>query len=150
MVDEHIFITKSIEVHEIVDCIHMHYNKTVSYEAVRITKTTLVKDHQEHQCIQFQKILGYLTLLHSWNTNIYTNFHTINSGFSLPPIFQHVFICPMKSQKSFIHMRKFIAVDEKFLKAWFVQTLLLAVRIDENSKNLLLAWAVVESENRSL
>ena len=39
---------------------------------------------------------------------------------------------------------------ETFLKAPFnfVQTLLLAVGIDANGKNLLLAWAVVESENK--
>lgn len=44
-------------------------------------------------------------------------------------------------------MRKFIAVDGTFLKARFVQTLLFAVGIDANGKNLLLAWAIVESEN---
>lgn len=44
-------------------------------------------------------------------------------------------------------MRKFIAVDGTFLKARFVQTLLLAVGIDGNGNILLLAWAVVESEN---
>lgn len=47
-------------------------------------------------------------------------------------------------------MRKFMAVDGTFLKARFIQTLLLAVGIDANGKNVLLAWAVVESENKSL
>jgi len=40
-----------------------------------------------------------------------------------------------------------MALDGTFLKARFVQTLLLAVGIDENGKSLILAWAVVESEN---
>jgi transposase-like protein len=44
-------------------------------------------------------------------------------------------------------MRKFMAIDGTFLKARFIQTLLLAVGIDANGHNLLLAWAVVESEN---
>lgn len=45
-------------------------------------------------------------------------------------------------------MPKFMAVNSIFLKARFVQTLLLAVGIDANGKNLLLAWAVVERENK--
>ena len=45
-------------------------------------------------------------------------------------------------------MRKFLAVDGTFLKSRFVQTLLFAVEIDGNGKNLPLAWAIVESENK--
>jgi len=44
-------------------------------------------------------------------------------------------------------MRKFMAVDGTFLKANFVQTLLFAVGIDANSKNLILVWGIVESKN---
>lgn len=47
-------------------------------------------------------------------------------------------------------MRKFMAVDGTFLKAQFVQTLLLAIDIDANQKSLILAWTVVESENKEL
>jgi transposase-like protein len=43
---------------------------------------------------------------------------------------------------------RFVAVDGTFLKGRFVQTLLLAVSIDANGHNTLLAWGVVESENR--
>ena len=42
-----------------------------------------------------------------------------------------------------------MAVDGTFLKARFVQTLLLAVGIDANGNILLLAWGIVESENES-
>lgn len=45
-------------------------------------------------------------------------------------------------------MRRFFAVDRTFLKARFVQTLLLAIGIDVNGQIILLAWGVVESENR--
>lgn len=44
-------------------------------------------------------------------------------------------------------MQKFMAVDGTFLKAQFIQTLLIAVDIDANEHNLLLTWAIVESEN---
>jgi transposase-like protein len=41
-----------------------------------------------------------------------------------------------------------VAVDGTFLKARFIQTLLLAVGIDADGHNTILAWAVVESENQ--
>ena len=63
--------------------------------------------------------------------------------------FQRVFICPGESAQSFQHMRKFLAVDGTFLKARFIQTLLFAVGIDGNGKNLILVWAIVEGENSS-
>ena len=44
-------------------------------------------------------------------------------------------------------MRRFVAVDGTFLKGRFIQQLLLAVGIDANGNTLILAWAVVESEN---
>lgn len=62
-------------------------------------------------------------------------------------LFRRVFVCPAESQLSFIQCRKFLAVDGTFLKAHFQQTLLLAVTVDANGHYLLLAWAIVESEN---
>ena len=44
-------------------------------------------------------------------------------------------------------MCKFMAVDGTFLKGNFVQTLIFAMGIDANGKNLILAWGIVESEN---
>jgi hypothetical protein len=46
-------------------------------------------------------------------------------------------------------MRRLLAVNGTFLKARFVQTLLLSVSIDANGQITLLAWGVVESENRN-
>jgi len=62
--------------------------------------------------------------------------------------FLRCFICPAQSRASFSLCRRFLAVDGTFLKARFVQSLLLAVTIDVNGQNTLLAWAVVESESR--
>jgi hypothetical protein len=44
-------------------------------------------------------------------------------------------------------MRRIVAVDGTFLTGKFALTLLLAVGIDANGHNVILAWAVVESEN---
>jgi len=53
--------------------------------------------------------------------------------------FLHCFICSAQSQTSFFLCHCFFAVDETFLKACFVQSLLLAVIIDVNEQTTLLA-----------
>ena len=63
--------------------------------------------------------------------------------------FQRVFICPAESRLCFQHMRKFMAIDGTFLKAKLSLILLLAVGIDANGKNLILAWSIVESESKA-
>jgi transposase-like protein len=45
-------------------------------------------------------------------------------------------------------MRRLFAADGTFLKGRFIQQLLLAVGVDSNGNGLVLAWAVVESENK--
>ena len=42
-----------------------------------------------------------------------------------------------------------MTVNEIFIKDYFVLTILLAVRIYANDQTTLLAWAIVESENKS-
>ncbi len=49
---------------------------------------------------------------------------------------------------TFQQLRRLIAADGTFLTGKFVLTLLLAVGIDANGCNVILAWAVVESENQ--
>lgn len=149
VVPQHLFVTKATNPKEIVDCIRIHFNTKVNYKSARITKPTLMKYRKEYQCEQFKKIPAYIALLHSQNDHLYTDLQTVTSSNS-QQAFQYLFICPHQSQQSFTQMRKLMAVDGTFLKAWFVQTLLLAVGIDGNGKNLLLAWAVIESENKSL
>lgn len=61
--------------------------------------------------------------------------------------FRRVFIAPAQSQTSFRQCRQFLAIDGTFLKAHYQQTLLLAVTVDGNGHCLILAWAIVESEN---
>ena len=107
-----------------------------------------MNDRIEHQQQQFSKIPQYLNLLRSKNPWIYTDLNLIKSEQNPGRRhFQRVFICPAESQLSFTQMRPFIALDGTFLKAKFVQILLLAVGIDGNGQSLILAWSVVESEN---
>ena len=145
---QHLFVTKATKPMEIVETIQMHYGEKVNYEAARLTKAALIADRLEHQREHFHKIPSYLQLLHQHNEGLYTDLHTITDDHGLST-FQCLFICPWQSRQSFQLMRTFMAVDGTFLKARFVQTLLLAVGIDANGNILLLAWGIVESENES-
>lgn len=73
----------------------------------------------------------------------YTNFNGFVGNF------QRCFVCPPHSQLTFQQLRWLVAADGTFLTGRFVLTLLLAVGIDANGHNVILAWAVVESENRN-
>jgi len=53
--------------------------------------------------------------------------------------FLHCFVCSAQSQTFFFLCCCFLAVNKTFLKAHFVQSLLLAVIIDVNRQNTLLA-----------
>ena len=121
----------------------MQYGHSTSYQAAQKAKSYLLSDKREHHMQQFQQIPTYLALLQAKHPDIYSSLQLENNS-----TFQRVFICPRESRDSFIHMRKFFAVDGTFLKSRFTQTLLFAVGIDANGKNLPLAWAVVESENK--
>jgi transposase-like protein len=57
-------------------------------------------------------------------------------------------MCPPHSRATFQHLRRLVAAGGTFLTGRFVLTLLLAVGIDADGRNVILAWAVVESENR--
>lgn len=141
-VPKHLFVTRSTKPREIIESMQMHYNVRVNMEAARLTREAMIQDRLKHQAQQFRQIPAYLAKLQASN-----ELHT--SLFTVDGIFQRVFICPAQSRSSFCQMRRFMAVDGTFLKSRFIQTLLLAVGIDANGHNLLLAWAIVEGENTS-
>jgi len=149
-VPHHLFVTRDTTIREILKSIRLAYGVSVNREAARLACASLINDRIEHQQQQFCQLPAYLALLRSKTPWIHTALHTIvdnSAEDEYRRCFQRVFICPAESQLSFIQMRKFMALDGIFLKARFVQTLLLAVGIDANGKSLILAWAVVESEN---
>lgn len=148
IVHQYIFVTRETKAQEIVQCSRMIFGVDVTFEAVREVMGTLIAERAKHQKFQFCNIPDYLEVLHSNNPFLKTALETLDNpnGESTS---RRVFVCPVESEVSFVHMRKFMAMDGTFFRAEFVQTLLLAAGIDANGKNLLLAWAVVESENES-
>lgn len=149
-VPKHLFVTRQTTTREITDILRIQYGVKVNTEAARLAKASLLNDRIEHQQQQYHQIPEYLQLLHSKAPGLHSSLYTIpdpvNKSISH---FHRVFLCPAQSRSSFLHMRRFVAVDGTFLKAKFIQTLLLAVGIDGDGRILLLAWAVVESENTS-
>ena len=122
----HLYVTKATEAHQIVDCIRIHFNVQINYESARLAKSSLVKDRRQHQCQLFTKVPAYIALLQQTNPEVIVHLQTV-PNIAGQQAFQRLFICPSNSHESFTQMRKLIAVDRTFLKARFVQTLLLAV-----------------------
>ena len=135
-------MTKVTTISQIRDCIRVQYQLSTNAEAARLVKAYLVKDSQKDQQQQFQRLPAYLATLKAHNPTLHSDIQRTPAN-----LFQRLFICPHESCLSFQHMRKFIAVDGTFLKARYVQTLLFAVGIDANGKNLILAWGIVERES---
>ena len=59
-------------------------------------------------------------------------------------------MCPPGTCNVFRFCCRLVAADGTFLKARFIETLLLAIGVDANGAVVILAWAVVESENLDL
>lgn len=107
---------------------------------MRLCKHHLVQDRLRltHQRAQF-RLSDPITQKHAL---IYAHLATD----VLKPCFECVFICPDQAQRGFIQCRRFTAVDDTFLKSRLVQPMLICVGLDANAHNVLLAWAVAESE----
>lgn len=145
MIPCHLWVTKETILGQIVEICAIHYDETVNYKAARLCKQHLVQDWWFNQLGQFQKIPGYLTLLHKKKIHIYTHILIPIQQIS---VFNTFLSAPMRLNfRSFIQCRKFIGVDSTFLKTRFVQWLFLAVGVDANGQYVLLAWAVEESES---
>lgn len=103
------------------------------------------------QELQFKHIPAYCRRLekeYSGTRAVYET-HTVKTGPAKgEKRFQRVFVCPTKANRSsYKKCRPFVALDGTFLKTKWALTLLLAVGIDANNHIIILAWAVVESEN---
>ena len=143
-----IIVTRTTKPIDIIDAVRLHRGEQISYQAAHQVKMKLVNAQADEQARQFELLPAYLQTLQQQSPYVKTALlvteHRLEENTAF---FRRVFICPAESQLSFIQARKFIALDGTFLKAHFQQTLLLAACVDANNHYLLLAWAVVESEN---
>ena len=91
---------------------------------------------------EFRKIPAYLEVLKKEDPSG----HFILKTDSVTERFQRLFISPSACRKIFRSCPRIVACDGTFTKSKFRQTLLFAVTIDGNDE-VVLAWALVESEN---
>ena len=135
-------VTRNTKPKDIVDLIRVQFGEKIDYQVALLARNALATDSLETHRQSFQQLPGFLHAIQETNPNTYTDLMLINTN-----RFHRLFICPTVSRTSFTFCRKFVAIDGTFLKGRFIQTLLLATTIDANHNILLLAWAIVESEN---
>jgi hypothetical protein len=143
VIARHINVEANTPVAEIRSMIRIQYAEVVGYKVCQIARLGLQGGDLASHRLSFELLPAYITLLRSKASRAHLDLEICPRTNR----FQRVFICPRQCRGSFVHMRRFIAVDGTFLKGRFIQQLLLAVGIDANGNTLILAWAVVESEN---
>jgi len=144
---QHLIITQSIRPMAIQDSLRLRFSEVIDYQVALRAKQALLSEGLRLQAHRpsFSKWSAYLEVLKQQNPEVRTHLFINLTNLQ----FQHIFICPEKSAKPFEYCRHFIAIDGTHLTGKFCMTLLLAVTIDLQGQNLLLAWSVVKSKNES-
>lgn len=136
-------ISRTTRPKDIQLAIEHYHGQKIGYQAANNTLKTLRDRGIEQEREQFRQLTAYLELLHKADPvgcfEICIN--QVNSRF------QRLFICPSASTEVYYSTPRFLACDGTFTKNSFRQTLLLATTIDGNNEIVVLAWALVESEN---
>ena len=134
-------VHRGTQPHDIVNCVKVQFGECIDYKVVLRVRNRLASDSLQEHRNSFEKLPSFIQAIKATNPDTYSHLFTQNNRFI------RIFICPQPSRTSFLFCRKFIALDGTFLKGRFIQTLLLATTLDANHNILLLAWAIVESEN---
>ena len=137
-------IAKKTTPSEIIDAVRLHHKVSITYDAAKRAKKYLLGDDLESQAMQFRLLPAYMDVVHIADPQAH-----VRLSIGRTRRFQRLFICPGISCEAFRHCRPFIAMDGTFTKETFNLTILLAASVDANNHSVLLAWAVVESENES-
>lgn len=143
VVSRHLRVTKKTTPQEILDLLRVNYAEEISYKRAQESRLRLLDGDIGKQRHSFQLCPAYKLLLERVSPGVHFELQR-----DIHERFQRVFCCPLESRASYTLCRRLIMADGTFLKARFVLTLLLAVGIDANGETIILAWAVVESENK--
>ena len=129
------------------DAVKLHHKVSITYDAAKRAKKYLLGDDLESQAMQFRLLPAYMDAVRIADPQAHVCLSVEDrEGTSC---FQRLFICPSISCEAFRYCRSFIAMGGTFTKEIFNLTILLAASVDANNHSVLLAWAVVESENES-
>lgn len=142
VIARHMNIKANTPVKDIQSMIRIQFAENVGYKLCQVARLGLQGGDLTTHRLSFGLLPAYIELLSIKASRAHTNLEICPRTNQ----FQRVFICSRQSRGSW-QMHRFVGVDGTFLKGRFIQQLLLAVGIDANSNTLILAWAVVESEN---
>lgn len=143
VIARHMNVKADTPIKEIQPMIRIQFAENVGYKVCQVARLGLQGGDLATHRLSFELLPAYIDLLRIKAPRAHTNLEICLQTNR----FLRIFICPRQSRDSWIHMRRFVAVDGTFLKGRFIQQLLLAVGIDANGNTLILAWAIVESEN---
>jgi hypothetical protein len=136
-------VTSSTKPKEIRAAIQHHYGQNIGYKAAHKVLGTLRHNNVEYEREEFKLLPAYLEVLKQADPSGRFVLQR-NNGTDR---FERLFISPTVCRTSFRSCMRLVACDGTFTKTKFRQTLLFAVTLDGNDEIIVLAWALVESEN---
>ena len=143
VIARHMDIKSNTPIKEIQSMLRVQFAENVAYKVCQVARLGLQGGDLAAHRMSFELLPAYFQLLRTKAQRAHLDLQICPQTNR----FQRCFISPQQSRLSFGHCRRFFACDGTFLKGRFIQQLLLAVGIDANGNGLVLAWAVVESEN---
>jgi hypothetical protein len=134
-VSQHLLVTKSTKPKEIENTINVHFAEKISYKIAQLCHLRLLDGGLGHHRYSFQLLPSYRDTVELCCPGAIVDLSIDQQTGN----FQRCFVCPPTSQTTFQHLRHLIAADGTFLTGRFSLTLLLAVGIDANGQNVILA-----------
>jgi hypothetical protein len=136
-------IDKSSKPKDVMSAVQHHFGEASGYLAVYRTLKSLNNGDIETERKQFRQLPMYMEAMKKLDPD---GLYSLSLNAETKE-FQRLFICPSSSVSRYKHALKMVALDGTFTTSKFRQTLLFAATLDANHEIILLAWALVESEN---
>ncbi len=135
VIARHMNVKSNAPIKEIRSMIQIQFAENVGYKVCQQARLGLQGgDLATHQ-LSFELLPVYIDLLRQKASRSHTDLEICQRTNR----FLRIFVYPRQSRGSWLHMRRFVAVDVTFLKGRFIKQLLLTVGIDANGNTLILA-----------
>ena len=129
---------------QIVKAVQHAFHQTITYQQAKLILNTLQRNDIDLEREQFRQLGALMQIMKQADPDgdfFLSSDHTTSR-------FLSIFICPSASRHAFTKgCLPLLVCDGTFTTSQFRQTLLFAVSLDGNNQIILLAWALVQSEN---